>query len=89
MPRTAWPTLPADSILLTGGIPCVLHMLTDILKCKGCGHLLSEACRESPNLGVDVGEVRQGRPPTDAHDGAVGCTTQLHGHGASRPEAVG
>ena len=47
------------------------EQLANILECEGRAHFPCKSGCQSPNLCVDVSEVRQGRPPANSHDGAV------------------
>jgi hypothetical protein len=48
-----------------------------------------QACRQSSNLRVYVGEVRQQRPPPHPHYGTIQGSTELQGHGTTSTETMG
>jgi hypothetical protein len=62
--------------------------LSHILECEGCTHFPCQACRQSSNLRVYVGEVRQQRPSPHPHYGAIRGSTELQGHGTTRTETM-
>jgi hypothetical protein len=64
-------------------------VLPNILEGEGRAHAPGQTYSKGPNLHVDVGEVRQGRPSPHPHDGTVRHSTQFHCHGPLSPQAVG
>jgi hypothetical protein len=62
--------------------------LPDVLKCEAPGHLPCHPSQESPDLGVDVGQVSEQHLLPDMHDCAVSGSTQLHCHCTSCTQAV-
>jgi hypothetical protein len=74
-------TLPACSHCLTSEVAS--DGLSHILESESFAHLPCQPCRQSSNLHVYVGEVRQRRPPPHLHYGAIRGSTELQGHGTT------